>query len=90
MNNPVGSKTLGIIILGIGVIYIFLIAWLASWWYVPDCSMGIMRHSGYAYLWFATRTDDRVQDTKSCCHDGIKDIDMYYDRLDFNSSQSAY
>ncbi len=36
MKNPAGYKTIGIIILGIGAVYIFLIALLASWWYVPD------------------------------------------------------
>ncbi len=36
MNNYINSKGFGIIILIIGAFYMFLVAWLASWWYVPD------------------------------------------------------
>lgn len=36
MKNLVGSQRIGILILGIGSVYMLLMAWLASWWYVPD------------------------------------------------------
>jgi hypothetical protein len=30
------SKKIGILMITIGIIYILLISWMASWWYVPD------------------------------------------------------
>jgi hypothetical protein len=30
------SKKIGIVILSIGILYLVLVAWLSSWWFVPD------------------------------------------------------